>query len=351
MKQPGRLVEHGGDAYLCVEGGYNAETRAITLLAEPSNSHFPPEQGTSPITWRDQGEWYPVARLRDNELVLQNQAHEQLSEYAGEVIKRYMNEQPDDPDVAWALASERGFSGSLEDVLPQGVAVTVFDDQSLADEALGNDTLVPIQNIAQFLTHLAREGYAGAMWNRAQPVFFCIDETSDLQFLRIGKGSSEAIDMEILDPFRGWEPFDGAEDIAFLDNGAACDTRLSAMLENEPLLGWPENGQLWSLGPKAGEPGLVPVAEDGLAYALLFTTEAAAQDWLADIEEPWEFWPMADLSALLASPAVKGCAGLLNPGAHRARRGVFWKDNERLILDSFSGFWLLRNNVFTALTH
>jgi hypothetical protein len=351
VKQPGVLLEHGGDTYLCVEGGYNAETRAITLLAGPSNSHFSHDEGTTPITWRDQGEWFPIARFRDHELILQNQDHAELADYAGEIVSRYISESPADPEVAWALSSEHGFSGSLEDVLPQGVAVTVYDNLEQADEAIGEDTLVPIQNVAQFLTHMAREGYAGAMWNHSLPVFFCIDANSDLQFLRIAKGSTETIDMQILDPVVGWDPYDGAEDISFLDNSDACDKRLADVLGDEPLLGWPEDGQLWSLGPVAGEPALVSVAEDGLTYALLFTAEDAAEAWLEDVEDPWMRWPVTDLAALLGSHSVDGCAGLLNPGAHRARRGVFWKDSERIILDSFSGFWLLQKNNFTALKH
>lgn len=349
MKLPGTIIEHGGENYLCVEGGYNVETRAITLLAAPGNSHFAQDEGASPIAWRDQGEWFPIARVKDGELVLQRQEHQEWTEHAAEVIRHYTDEAQPEPDQAWVLSSSRGFSGSLEDVLPQGLAVAVFDSRELADEAAGDDTVVAIQQLAPLLTHLAREGYAGAMWNQQQPIFFCVDEGSDLQFLRIGRGRGETVEMEILDPLHGWELYEGAEEIAFLDNADACDARLAAALDQEPLLDWPEDGKLWSLGPREGEAGLVNVDEDGLSYALLFSDEDAAEAWLADVSEPWVRWPVSDLSALLAAPAVDGCGGLLNPGAHRARRGVFWRDGERTILDSYSGFWVLSGSGFTAL--
>ncbi|MFT7462902.1 MAG: hypothetical protein ACI9EF_001244 [Pseudohongiellaceae bacterium] len=342
-------MEHGGDSYLCVEGGYNPETRAITLLAAPGNGHFPQEEGALPLAWRNQGEWFPIARLIDGELTLQNQEHQDRSEFAAELIQRYSDEALAGPDQAWVLRSSKGFSGSLEDVLPQGMAVGVFDSVELAEEAAGDDTVVPIQYLATFLTHLAREGYAGAMWNQAQPIFFCTDEASDLQFLRLSRGRSETVEMEMLDPLIGWEPYEGAEDISFLENGDACDARLAEVLDQQPLLGWPDDGQLWSLGPQDGEPGLVTVDEDGLAYALLFSEEEAADAWLADVEEPWVRWSVKNLGGLLSSPTVGGCGGLLNPGAHRARRGVFWQDGERTILDSFSGFWLLSDQGFAAL--
>jgi len=349
MKQPGTVINYGGDDYLCVEGGYNAETRAITLLAAPDNEHFPQDEGAVPMAWRDQGEWFPVARLIDGEVELQKQEHKDTADYAAELMRHYVDEALDEPDEAWALRSAKGFSGSLEDVLPQGVAVAVFDSEEGANEAAGKDTVVAITHLSSFLTHLAREGYAGVMWNQQQPVFFCIDEASDLQFLRIGRGRSETVEMELLDPAKGWEPYDGAEEVAFLDNAGACDVRLAEALDNEPLLGWPTDGQLWSLGPQAGEAGLVKVEEDGLSYALLFSEEEAAESWLADIEEPWVRFAVTNLNDLLSTPAMADCGGLLNPGAHRARRGVFWRDGERLILDSFSGFWVLGETGFVAL--
>jgi len=349
MKQPGTVMHYGGDDYLFVEGGYNAETRTITLLAAPDNGHFPQDEEAVPMAWRDQGEWFPIARLIGGQLELQKQEHEDTADYAAELIRHYVDEALDGPDQAWTLRSPRGFSGSLEDVLPQGVAVAVFDSEESAREAAGEDTVVAISHLASFLTHLAREGYAGVMWNQQQPVFFCIDEASDLQFLRIGRGRGETVEMELLDPLKGWEPYDGAEEIAFLDNADACDARLTEALDQEPLLGWPDDSQLWSLGPQAGEPGLVNVEEDGLSYALLFSEEEAAETWLGDIDEPWVRFAVADLAALLSAPAMDNCGGLLNPGAHRARRGVFWQDGERIILDSFSGFWVLDPSGFVAL--
>lgn len=352
MKRPGVLIEHQGQTYLCVEGGYNADNRSVTLLATAEDPHFPPAEGMRPITWRDQGDWYPVARKLQEDLVLQDERHHDERVYADEVIEHYLADNPPDQEVAWVLEGGTGFHGLLQDILPQGLAVVLCDDLATATELLEqrreagqaspDERLVPVTHLAGFLTHLAREGYAGALWAGRQPVFFCVDEENALHFLRLGEGpgGDGGLQMELLDPLEGWVPYEGAEEIAFLDNADACDARLTQVLGELPLLDWPDEDSLWSVGPARGQPGLVTVEEDGLDYGLLFASEQRAQGWLEELDQPWVVWRVPDLSAWLGHPDLAERGGLLNPGGHRARRGVLWIDGDRIVLDSFSGFWV-----------
>lgn len=350
MKQPGTLVHHAGEDYLCVEGGFNAETRTISLLTTGDNQAFPHRTEDVPVTWRDQGDWYPVARWSADDVLLPDPRHHEQRELAADVIEHYLSDAGELPEAAWAITDGTGFRGHLADIMPQGLAAEVFDDLERAEEAAGGEALVPVHDVTRFLTHLAREGYAGALWNAQQPIFFCLDENDELQFLRVADGGRSGMSMELLDPLVGWEPYEGAESVDFLDNGEACDARLAESVGPIPLLDWPDDRSVWSIGPSQADPGIVTVADDGLAYALLFTDEQVAQEWLAEeIEDPWVAFPVHDLESFLAEPGTQGIGALLNPGAHRARRGVLWHDGERIVLDSFSGFWELADQGFVAI--
>ena len=196
---------------------------------------------------------------------------------------------------------------------------------------------------------LAREGYAGVLWNRLLPVFFCIDQEGGLHFLRVRKDEGK-VAMDLLRADETWDLYDGAEPIEFLENREACDARLVETLGPVPLVDWPEDGELWSVGPNTDEPGIVALDDDQLPYGLLFTSEEGAAEWCEEAgEQAWVHWPVRDLGMYLADSKLDGCGGLLNPGAHRVRSGVFWRDGARVVLDSFSGFWALEGERFTPV--
>jgi hypothetical protein len=350
MKQPGTLLEHAGEEFLCIEGGFNVATRTVTLLVDAASPTFPHRDEDSPITWRDQGDWYPVARWSAGEVLLPDPRHHEQSTLAGDVITHYLDEHPELPEAAWAVAEGEGYRGHLVDILPQGVAAELHEDLEAAQDAADGAELVAVHDIPRFLTYLAREGYAGALWNGAQPVFFCLDEEDELQFLRVGDGGGGKVAMEILDPLESWMSYEGAEEIDMLDNAEACDARLVEAVGRLPLLGWPDDGTLFSLGPDEEHPGVVTVSEDGLDYALLFADEDECKEWITEeVKEPWVCWPIHDLAGFLSLPGLEKGGAVLNPGGHRARRGVLWHDGERIVLDSFSGFWELEDEGFSLI--
>lgn len=343
MKQPGVVLHHLGDDYLLVEGGFSADTRTVTVLCAADNERFPHAEGTRPVTWRDQGEWFPVARWSPLETVLQDESHENGRTLVLDLVERHVDECGDLPARLYALAEDKGFAYSLEAILPMGLAVPVFDDEERArEEAEARGAhVVAIHSPLRFMTHLAREGYAGAMWNRSQPVYTCIDAEGSLQFLRVGRAASSKVALDILGADEEWTPYEGEAAIEFLEHGEACDARMAASLGRVPVLDWPADGRLWTTGPRSGEAGIVTVDGDAVPHVLLFSSEAAAAEWAEESEERWTSWPVDDLAAFLGSPAAQGCAGLLNPGAHRVRSGVLWADGPRVVLDCFSGFWAL----------
>lgn len=346
MKLPGTPIRHAGCNFLLVEGGYSHDTRTVTLLVEPSNDAFEHPEKAQRVVWGEQGEWYPVSQWAVGMITLQEEAYAEQRPLIDEVFDRFRSEQQELPAIAWAVQGEGGFTGTLENILPMGLAVKVFDEEEPAAEISGSDEVVPITNLPNFMTHLAREGYAGVMWNARQPVFFCLDPLGELQFLRVGRTDAGGMMMEILDDTGDWLVYEGAEEIEFLDNRENCDNRLVATIGSQPVLSWPVDGEFWSVGPKGGVPGLIINEEDELTYGVLFGDEDDAREWREDTDSPWVTFAVGSVDEFLAHRALNGHGALLNPGSHRVYSGILWRDNDRIVLDSYSGFWTLDDDEF-----
>jgi hypothetical protein len=343
---------HDDREYLLVEGGFNADSRAVILLARPNNPTFPPDERAKPIRWAHQGEWCPVARWSPDELRIPDERYEEKRERIGEILKDYIATPREREPVAWAARKDGQFVSTLEAALPMGLAVTCHDSQADADAMADGDEVVPVDNVGMFLTHLVREGYAGAMWNTTRPVFFCVDEVQDLRFLRVGPGpKGDRVDLEILEETDQWETYEGVEEIEFINNKEACDRRLSETFSSTPVLQWPDDNRLYSLGPKEGEPLVLrPAAgEDELPHGVLFTNEEAASSFGEDNPAELAVYPVTDLGEFLTHTEMEGCVAALNPGGHRASSGILWSDGDRVVLDSFSGFWKLESSGFEPL--
>jgi hypothetical protein len=346
MKLPGTPLRHAGGNYLLVEGGYSHDTRTITLLAEPDSGGFAHPERAQRVVWGEQGEWYPISQWAVGMVTLQEEPYAEQRALIDEVFDRFRTEQQELPTIAWAVQGEGGFTGTLETILPMGLAVKVFDEEESAAEVSGTEEVVPITNLPNFLTHLAREGYAGAMWNGRQPVFFCIDSMSELQFLRVRRSDGGAMKMDTLDEYGDWLQYEGAEEIEMLENQEACDSRLVATVGSRPVMSWPVDGEFWSVGPKGGMPGLITNEEDELTYGILFVDEDEAREWRDDTDSPWVSFPVGSVEEFLDHESLEGRGALLNPGSHRVHTGILWRDGDRVVLDSYSGFWVLDGDEF-----
>ena len=358
MKPKGALLALDDREHLLVEGGFNAQTRAVILLVRPGDPDFPAPDAAKPIHWGAQGDWLPVARWTPDGLRLPDERHAAHSARAQAVLDAYEAQRSPPPVVAWAARRGGGYAGLLHPALPMGFAATCHDTRENAAAAPDAGELVPVDNLPMFLTHLVREGYAGVLWNDRLPVFFCVDRHEDLQFLRVsppaGNGSEPV--FEILGPDGRFEPYDGEEQIEFIDNKDDCDARLVAALGRVALADWPAGNRLWALGPRLGEAAVLqpPADEDSeepsLPHGVLFASEEAADTFRQEVAPDLIVFPVQDVTAFLAAPPMAGCIAALNPGGHRASSGLLWHDGQRVVLDSFSGFWKYERGRFELLT-
>lgn len=356
MKPPGTLVRRDDREYLLIEGGYSPDTRAIILLARRDNPLFRPDEGQPPVAWGRQGEWTPVARWTAEGLRVPISGHAEHTALVQSLIDEYKAGRPAPPPLAFAARRDGGFAGALHAALPMGFAASVHATRAAAEAEDGADEIVPVDNLAMFFTHLVREGYAGAIWNDQLPIFFCVDEHEDLQFLRVSPPEGDGTEpvFEILGEDNRFDLYDGEQKVDFIDNRDDCDARLVAALGRVALVEWPETNRLWSLGPRLGEAAVLqPETEEGgeesVPHGVLFTSEEAAEAFREETAPDLTLFPVNDVAAFLAQPPMAGCVAALNPGGHRAASGLLWHDGQRVVLDSFSGFWKYDRGDFELL--
>lgn len=350
MKQPGTLVRHDDREYLLVEGGYDAATRAVILLARPGDPRLASDPAARPLRWGRQGDWLPLARWTPEGLRIPDERNVPQQQFMQGVIDAYSAARKPPPVRAWAGKQGPGFASQLHASLPMGLAAGCFDTQAAAAALPEVEQVVPIDNLGMFLTHLVREGYAGALWNGTQPIFSCIDDEGDLQFLRVSPAGS-AVAMEILDEHDRWQQYDGAEAVEFIDNREACDQRLVTALGTKPPSGWPADGKLWSLGSRDGVPHIFTTTEgqNEVRHAVLFSDERSAHDYGEERAPDAQPFAVDDLTGFLTGDAMAGNVAAFNPGGHRASSGLLWSDGERVVLDSFSGFWKVEGCNFEPI--
>lgn len=357
MKPPGTLLRRDDREYLFIEGGYNPQTRAVILLARAGDPDFPAAEGQSPVAWGAQGEWLPVARRTAEGLAVPDARHAERTPRVQELLDAYEALHRAPPVVAWAARRAGGWAGALHPALPMGFAAACHETREAAAATPGAEEVVPIDSLPMFFTHLVREGYAGALWNDERPVFFCVDDQEDLQFLRVSPPAGEGSEpvFEILGASGRFEDYDGEQSIEFIDNREDCDARLVAALGRVALVDWPAGNRLWTVGPRLGEPAVLQppqdeaAGEEALAHGVLFSDEDAADAFRREVAPDMVVFPVQDVAAFLSAPPLAGSLAALNPGGHRASSGLLWHDGQRVVLDSFSGFWKLEHGRFVLL--
>lgn len=348
MKRKGHTLVVDGQEFQVVEDGFNAESRTVTVLARADSKHFP---GKDTVHWSDLGGWHGVARwTADRTLHVPHDGYRRHETLLRKVVETYEEQHPLRMGEPRAYASQDGrhYVALVDLAVPMGLAAVFHETRAPAERA---GDAVPIHHLGAFLTHLAREGYAGALWNGVAPVFFCLDEEDQIQFVRLSTDGRGQPRLEILGDDDAWGHYDGAEEIDLLDNQEACDERLVAVLGRQPVLGWPADNRLFTVGTRGDGPVLVTLDEDDEEpnVGLLFTTEAEAQAAVVELEIDDEILPVPDVRALLDHPALRDRALVLNPGSHRARTGHLWRDREDVVLQSFSGFWHFADGGFTPI--
>lgn len=362
-------VLHGDDEYLFVEAPGDPQGPSLQVFAKPANARAVPP-GRSPTHQTEHGQWLLVARFDGAELAVDPDAPAPLAATLKELLPRYAEMREQRVAAAkhpchWIHADGRPLHG-LHPAQPAGLLFKLWSSAERAaavTRELGVEARVcSTGDVREFLELRAEEGYAGALLDDTELIFFCLDAAGRMQFLRVADAAGSE---------DGEEGADAADDAT--STAAAHHLATHLLAENgrfvryegdealEPFVdqdGWDRLlvrtfGLLPFHGHAAGWRcfALVrdgqPVARRGddpaqrQALLPLFHDPAAADEWRsrhrqgkAAIER------VRDLRTTVAAAQARGELVQLQPDDHRVRGGTLWIGRDgALHLLGYSGIW------------
>jgi hypothetical protein len=349
-------ILHGDDEYLFVEAPGDDAGPALLILARPDNLRAVPV-GSAPTHQSEHGAWCPVARFDGETLLLAPDPPAGLADRLREMLPRYVEQQRQKiaaaKHSAWYVLTDGHVLHALHPAQPAGLLLKLYREEAAARAALaaigGEGTVLSTGDLREFLELRAEEGFAGALLDEREIVFFFLDKESRIQFVKVravdGEGGEAKVESELLDDKSRWQPYEGDEELDTLFDPDQWDRLMKRTLGSIPFVGYGDGLVAWAfhrgeapvfVEDPDGENGerILPLFHDVASAEAFRTREKLGKAALARVD---------DLRALVDHATAAGAVARLQPGDHRARGGALWCDEEGILLDSFSGLWRSRD--------
>lgn len=366
-------ILHENDEYLFVEAPGDPLGPSLQVFAKVDNARAV-APGRSPTHKTEHGSWLQVARFDGSELALDPDAPSGLGERIKELLPRYAEVRQKRLATAkhpcwWLHAEGRPLHG-LHPAQPSGLLFKLWSSEARALEVakeLGVEARAwTTGDLREFLELRAEEGYAGALLDDHELVFFCLDPAGRMQFLRVADGSAggaagattpapaaadddeepriagHALATHLLGESGRFELYEGDEELEPFVDGEAWDRLLARTFGLHPFHGHAPGWRCFVLH-KDGQPVARKAGEAGARQPLLalFHDPAAAADWRtaqrlgkATIER------VTDLVATVRAAQARGELVQLQPDDHRIRGGPLWIGQDgALYLLGYCGIW------------
>jgi len=369
-----RLLHDQEEFYLLDGESEEEGCRTVTVLV-PCDKVPRSDKTPHRIIPTDKGDRVAAARWIDDRVeALVEMEPERLAVYKA-VLKTYLEDCLAGDETTGAayfykkLGRDYTYAISLSH--PHGLAIEIYSSKEFAAaEADAPTNGSPVaetfqtNNLRELLTRAANEGYAGAILDDRDPVYFCVDEKEALHFLRLSQNSDEEIEETLLGARGDWSAPLERPDLEIVENQDACDRIMIRRLGEIPFYrGYDPEGTMplsFCTIEKANEPGHLmgfEIEEESSstttqAMAPIFFDQPSAFEFM-DGRNPDDFVMVEvdDLGALLRNAARDDLTVFLEPGNHRSASGIFWLNGDEVILDSFSGFWKIdASNLFVPLS-
>lgn len=352
-------VLHDDHEFLVVDERRLGQPRAITLLVRTDDAAFAGAAADA-VVQTTLGKWTPLGMWEDDASHPFTEGGLKWVPTMNAVATRYLA----DADTIKAanttyycvtVHAQIGFS--LTSAQPDGLTARVFRREDAARAALseladdGSAAVVAINDLYDFLFRLAEQGFAGAVLDDAEPVYFCADAQSRPQFLRLTPGEENDVEQWLLNPNGTWTEYEGDLELELFRDQDACDRNMTENLGQVPFFGYAPGLPFFAVFRKGELDTPLQVSDTEAAgegentaaaasVVPIFADVTAAEEFLASHElVDHELRPLADLHGFIARAEHDGQRVILQPEAHRARGAALWTRGAEIILDSFSGFW------------
>jgi hypothetical protein len=354
-------ILHQNNEYLIQDQASSTSARSIVILARPGSEAGAGSNGFNPIR-TNHGDWIPVAKWKDGSFEFMSRGSKKAAAVLETILDKYFDlkgkAKTTKPRKRYYYLEKDGAPCyTLSPTHPNGLAIQVFSNRKGAQHGLVEEDEVDKElkirqtdDLNGFFIRAADDGYAGAILDNSDPVYFCLDPSDNMVFLKLQMNEEDQVEEHLLEEDGRWSIYEGEEEIDFFLDQDSCDENMIHNLGEIPFLGHKNLYEVWTIEDReeGGNP-FVLSAEEG-PYAglpggkalLLFHQRRHALDFILDRSLiNCEAVRVSRLKSFLQAARREGLSVLLEPFSHRATSGTLWLNEEEIILDSFSGFWVM----------
>ncbi len=369
-----RLLHEEEEFYLLDGESEDEQCRTITVLV--ACDRVPGFEKTPHLVIpTDKGQRVAVARWIDDRVeALVECTPARLKVYKA-ILKNYLEDcLAGDSTKGVAYYYEKQGNEFVYDISqshPHGLVIKIYSRKDLVHKRTaahlsegGPFETFQTNDLRELLTRAANEGYAGAILDESDPIYFCIDRSEALHFLRLSQNLHDEIEETLLGSRGDWSAPFGDLDLEIVENQDVCDRIMIRRLGDIPFhREGADDGTVETVFcaiERAGEPGRLMGFEleesssstSTQSMAAIFLDRRSALEFMAERErDDFTLVDVDDLGALLRAADRDDLTVFLEPGNHRSASGTFWLNGNDIIFDSFSGFWKIdASNSFVHLS-
>ncbi len=353
-------ILHDNDEYLFVEAPGDPLGPALQVFARTDNERAVPA-GRAPTHQTEHGLWIQIARFDGLELGIAPDSPDGLGERVKTMLPRYVEVRATRMAQAkhpmWWIVSEGHALHGLHPAQPAGALFKLWSDEARARAVvaeLGVEGAVQTTgHLREFLELRAEEGYAGALLDDEELIFFCLDEQAKLQFLRLAPRAGDdeeaaGVATHLLGENGRFALYEGDEKLEPLSDPDGWDRLLARLYGELPFYGYVPGWRCFALRlDGAWVTRLDAESEFKQPLVALFHDPATADDYRsrhglarATLER------VTDIVALVRHAQEQGQLVSLQPEDHRVRGGPLWLDRDgKLLLLGYCGIWSSRDGV------
>jgi len=340
-------IVHEKDRFLVAEEAGDLRRPNLVIYAHHSNASLQAEEGTFAFETEGNNKWSPIAEVIEGAMVLRISEDGGSVEFLKKLLQRYLWERAEAQSRVenpwWYVVVNGRPLHFLDRAVPTGLLLPLYSEKDDAENTLRESNLegdvCSTGARREFLRFRAEEGFAGAVLDGKEYIYWCIDDESEMQFLKLRPDrENNDISGHLLGEKGEWGVWDGEEELDFVEDQSRWDTLMVRILGEIPFVSYAQDMIHYSLY----EAGAVVLIEDEEEerVAPVFAEPVHARRFAAEHElTGTEVESVLDLRELVSEASELGAVTRIEPGEHRALGGLLWLRHGRLVLDSFSGFW------------
>jgi len=307
------------------------------------------------------GEWIPIAKWEKGVIEQIHGRSEEIDTMMHTVLDKYLNHKQAElknssHKIYYYIEKDGTPEFQLAASHPNGLVINLYSNKDLAQEKLHeldgdyHAKLRETQQLLDFLVRIADEGFAGAIMDDEEPIFFCLNQAECMVVLRLTLNDHDEVEEFILQEDGSWGVYEGEEEIEFFLDQDRCDRNMIKNLGDIPFLGYTSTNTLWTIEEKKlnSVPYVLSPEETpyqgipGAKFLVLFQRKNNALNFILDRGLlRCEAVRVESIKSFLNTASGKSLSVMLEPFSHRATSGTLWLNGNDIVLDSFSGFWIL----------